>query len=61
MIIGQVMVCSAIAPFVDLCRYSLQRGVMRDTLSNMVSCFLMSRQQAHMTASNSQFLHIYIC
>ena len=28
---------------------------MRDTLSNMVSCFLMSRQKAHMTTSNSQF------
>ena len=34
---------------------------MRDTLSNMVSCFLMSRQQAHMTTSNSQYSHIYIC
>ena len=33
---------------------------MRDTLSNMVSCFLMSRQQAHITTSNSQFSHIYI-
>ena len=54
-----------------LCRaeYTLCRPVMqilsltyviRDTLSNMVSCFLMSRQQAHMTTSNSQFSHIYI-
>ena len=33
---------------------------MRDTLSNMMSCFLMSRQQAHMKNRNSQFLHIYI-
>ena len=34
---------------------------MRDTLSNMVSCFLMSRQQVHiMTTSSSQFSHIYI-
>ena len=32
-----------------------------DTLSNMMSCFLMSRQQAHMTTSNLQFSHIYIC
>ena len=48
-----------------LCRPFMQilslHGVMRDTLSNMVSCFLMSRQQAHMTTNNSQFSHIYIC
>ena len=29
-----------------------------DSLSNMVPCFLISRQQAHMASSNSQLLHI---
>ena len=31
---------------------------MRDTLSNMVSCFLMSRQQAHIKTSNSVFVYL---
>ena len=44
-------------PSVNL-SYRYSHGVMRHTLSSMVSCFLMSRQKAHMTSSNSQFLHI---
>ena len=40
---------------------TLCRPVKRDTLSNIVSCFLMSHQQAHMTTSNLQLSHIYIC
>ena len=41
---------------VDLsCRYSFKHGVMRDTLSSMLSCFLMSRHQTHMMASNTDF------
>ena len=46
----QITLCSLVLHF--------QYDVMRDTLSNMVSCFLMSRQQAHIATSNSQFSHI---
>ena len=33
---------------------------MRDTLSNMVSCILMSRQQAHMTNINSVIAYLHM-
>ena len=37
---------------------TLCRLIMRDTLSDMVSCFLKSRQQTYMTTINSVFAYV---
>ena len=65
LVLSGILFSSILNSPVTLCRlvmqiYYFQHGVMRDTLSNMVSCFPMSRQQSYMTISNSQFMFYII-